>query len=158
MPPVLIQMLEKFEAELRRNAVSEENCRWLAGCGLTVDRMAAPGSTIQALQSRQADNRPSTQEEARNEAESQKDQEYKKAKNFCDNNQPDPFRKRYENRCAFLSDTINHAQKCVDLYNDWDHKWLPGRHDDKIASWDNRINNFKEEYNKSCTDKSDKFN
>jgi uncharacterized protein RhaS with RHS repeats len=41
MPPVLIQMLDKLEAELRRNAVSEENLRWLAGCGLTVERMAA---------------------------------------------------------------------------------------------------------------------
>ncbi|ECI6492908.1 RHS repeat protein, partial [Salmonella enterica subsp. enterica] len=126
--------------------------------GILISFFLGAGSTIQALQSRQADNRPGTQEEARNEAESQKDQEYKKAKNFCDNNQPDPFRKRYENRCAFLSDTINHAQKCVNLYNDWDHKWLPGRHDDKIASWENRINNFKEEYNKTCTDKSGKFN
>ncbi|MFJ2974565.1 RHS element core protein [Kluyvera sp. NPDC087067] len=41
MPPVLVQMLDKLEAELRCNAVSEENRRWLAGCGLTVDRMAA---------------------------------------------------------------------------------------------------------------------
>ncbi|MFJ2974759.1 RHS repeat-associated core domain-containing protein, partial [Kluyvera sp. NPDC087067] len=41
MPPVLIQMLDKLEAELRHNAVSEENRRWLAGCGLTVERMAA---------------------------------------------------------------------------------------------------------------------
>ncbi|UGS42588.1 Protein RhsD [Pseudocitrobacter corydidari] len=126
--------------------------------GIFLSFLLGAGSTIQALQSRQTDNRPNTQEDARNEAELQKDREYKKAKTFCDNKQPDPFRKRYENRCAFLSDTINHAQKCIDLYNDWDYKWFPGRHDDKISSWENRINNFKGEYNKTCIDKSNKLN
>ncbi|EAY9565644.1 RHS repeat protein, partial [Salmonella enterica] len=126
--------------------------------GIIFSFLLGAGSTIQAQQSRQADNRPSTQEEARNEAESQKDQEYQKAKKFCDNKQPEPFRKRYENQCAFLSDKINHAQKCVDLYNDWDNKWFPGRHDEKITSWENRINNLKEEYEKACTDKSNEFN
>lgn len=72
---------------------------------------------------------------------------------FCDNKQPDPNTKRNENKCAFLSNNINHAQKCIDLYEYWDFKWFPGRHDSKLLSWENRKNNLKEEYMKICTDK-----
>ncbi|EDS6428366.1 type IV secretion protein Rhs [Salmonella enterica subsp. enterica] len=40
-PAELVQMLNRLESELRAGKVSEENCRWLAQCGLTVERMAA---------------------------------------------------------------------------------------------------------------------
>ncbi|EMR5621135.1 RHS repeat protein, partial [Salmonella enterica] len=40
-PAELVVMLDRLEGEIRRNAVSEESHRWLAGCGLTVEQMAA---------------------------------------------------------------------------------------------------------------------
>ncbi len=41
LPAELVQILNRLESELRAGKVSEENCRWLAQCGLTVERMAA---------------------------------------------------------------------------------------------------------------------
>lgn len=39
--PELVQMLNTLEAEIRRDQVSEYSQAWLAGCGLTVEQMAA---------------------------------------------------------------------------------------------------------------------
>ena len=41
LPAELVQMLNRLESELRAAKVSEENCRWLALCGLTVEWMAS---------------------------------------------------------------------------------------------------------------------
>ncbi|EGK9461179.1 RHS repeat protein, partial [Escherichia coli] len=38
-PPVLVQMLDRLESEILADRVSEESCRWLASCGLTVEQM-----------------------------------------------------------------------------------------------------------------------
>ncbi|MEG2568220.1 MAG: RHS repeat-associated core domain-containing protein, partial [Acinetobacter sp.] len=40
-PAELVRMLDRLEDEIRQNAVSEESRAWLAGCGLTVEQMAA---------------------------------------------------------------------------------------------------------------------
>ncbi|MGK9175863.1 RHS domain-containing protein, partial [Yokenella regensburgei] len=40
-PPELVAMLDRLEGELRAGAVSTESHQWLAGCGLTPERMAA---------------------------------------------------------------------------------------------------------------------
>ncbi|MGK9172617.1 RHS domain-containing protein [Yokenella regensburgei] len=40
-PPELVAMLDRLEGELRAGAVSAESHQWLAGCGLTPERMAA---------------------------------------------------------------------------------------------------------------------
>ena len=40
-PAELVRMLDRLEDEIRQNAVSEESWAWLAGCGLTVEQMAA---------------------------------------------------------------------------------------------------------------------
>ncbi len=72
--------------------------------------------------------------------------EYEQAKNFCDNQQPRPT----GNACADLSAWIDHAERCVALMNAWDQKWLPGRHDPKVATWQNRLQNLKDEHNRRC--------
>ncbi|EIX6435681.1 RHS repeat protein [Salmonella enterica] len=40
-PAELVRMLDRLEAEIRQDAVSEESHHWLAQCGLTVEQMAA---------------------------------------------------------------------------------------------------------------------
>jgi len=40
-PPELVAMLDRLEGELRAGTVSAESHQWLAGCGLTPERMAA---------------------------------------------------------------------------------------------------------------------
>jgi RHS repeat-associated protein len=74
--------------------------------------------------------------------------EYEHAKRFCDT-PPEPGR----NDCATLSRQINHAQACVKLYQDWDAKWLPGRHAQKISEWSSRLNTLKMTHRINCTTK-----
>ena len=74
-------------------------------------------------------------------------QEYERAKNFCDNQKPPES----SNKCSDLSRQIEHAKKCIRLYSEWDKKWLPGRHDEKLQTWNNRLNNhLKPDYQKQC--------
>ncbi len=83
------------------------------------------------------------------EEEAQKQEEYELAKDFCDNQKPEPGR----NDCATLSKLIEHAEQCVSMYEAWDNKWKPGDHAEKIMGWKNRINNLKEEHRRRCTNK-----
>ena len=78
----------------------------------------------------------------------QRQAEYERAKNFCDSPPP-----QTGNECSDLSKAIDHAERCVSLYETWDAKWLPGRHSEKISSWKNRIQNLKDEHNRKCTNK-----
>lgn len=71
--------------------------------------------------------------------------EYSKAKRFCDTPPPPGG-----SDCSTLSRQIDHAEQCIDLYEAWDEKWLPGRHDEKIAGWKNRLQNLKDEHNRKC--------
>lgn len=41
LPPGVVARLDRLEGELRAGVVSEESRQWLAGCGLTPERMAA---------------------------------------------------------------------------------------------------------------------
>ena len=40
-PAELVRILDRLEGEIRRNQITEESREWLAGCGLTVEQMAA---------------------------------------------------------------------------------------------------------------------
>ncbi|NMV37953.1 RHS repeat domain-containing protein [Ralstonia insidiosa] len=79
---------------------------------------------------------------------SSRQSEYRKAKDFCDD-PPDPG----SNECATLSKQIDHAKQCIALYSDWDAKWLPGRHDEKIQGWRTRLSNLITDHQKRCTTK-----
>ncbi|OJA86592.1 type VI secretion system tip protein TssI/VgrG [Burkholderia ubonensis] len=74
--------------------------------------------------------------------------EYEYAKGFCDTPPPPGG-----NECSTLSRQIDHAEKCIKLYEAWDQKWLPGRHDQKLAGWKNRLQNLKDDHNRKCTQK-----
>jgi RHS repeat-associated protein len=71
--------------------------------------------------------------------------EYERAKNFCDS-EPPPG----QNDCSTLSKEIDHANQCIAFYEQWDSKWLPGRHAKKIQTWKNRLKNLKDEHNQKC--------
>ncbi|KAA0260851.1 RHS repeat-associated core domain-containing protein, partial [Hafnia alvei] len=77
-----------------------------------------------------------------------KDTEYKRAKSFCDK-KPE----KGNSDCASLSKAIDHAKLCASLYESWDNKWLPGRHDIKIQERKNRIKILSEQHRKECTNK-----
>jgi type VI secretion system secreted protein VgrG len=102
----------------------------------------AAGDSAQAQQSNATQPPAATQNPARQA-------EYLYAKNFCDDNQPPPT----GNECSDLSRQIDHAEACIALYQAWDAKWLPGRHDEKIQTWQNRLNNLKDEHKLKCTNK-----
>ncbi|WP_164503707.1 RHS repeat domain-containing protein [Pleionea sediminis] len=74
-------------------------------------------------------------------------QEYERAKNFCDGGPPEG-----SNDCSSLSKKIDHAEQCIDFYEQWDAKWLPGRHAQKIQGWRNRLENAKREHNARCAE------
>ena len=102
----------------------------------------AAGDSAQAQQSNATQPPAATQNPARQA-------EYLYAKNFCDDNQPPPT----GNECSDLSRQIDHAEACIALYQARDAKWLPGRHDEKIQTWQNRLNNLKDEHMLKCTNK-----
>ena len=97
------------------------------GAGAVLATAATSGSTQQS-QARQA--------------------EYEKAKNFCDTPPP-----QGGDECSNLSKAIDHAEQCVGLYEQWDSKWLPGRHAQKLNTWKQRIQNLKAEHKRKCTNK-----
>jgi len=78
----------------------------------------------------------------------QRQAEYKFAKDFCDNK--GPRQKPGQNYCSYLSEKIDHAEQCIALYEEWDNKWLKGRHADKIQTWKNRVNKAKAEHKRKC--------
>jgi type VI secretion system secreted protein VgrG len=89
-----------------------------------------------------------TQTAASSAASVERQAEYVQAKNFCDTPPPPGG-----NECATLSSQIDHAKKCINLYEAWDSKWFPGRHSDKIQTWTNRLDNLKAEHKQKCTNK-----
>ena len=85
-----------------------------------------------------------------NEAASNKlrQTEYERAKKFCDT-QVMPER----NDCTAISSKIDHAKNCIKLYQAWDKKWYPGRHDAKLKTWNNRLDSLKEYHQNHCVNK-----
>ncbi|MDH4188443.1 MAG: RHS repeat-associated core domain-containing protein, partial [Nitrospira sp.] len=81
-------------------------------------------------------------------SDAQRQAEWDRAKNFCDR-APSPG----SNDCSTLSQLIDHAKKCIELYEAWDRRWSPGRHAEKIQTWRNRLDNLKEEHRKKCSNK-----
>jgi type VI secretion system secreted protein VgrG len=112
---------------------------WIGAEAAGAAALATPGDTSHT----QADAQPPpvTQDSARQA-------EYQYAKNFCDTPPPPG-----SNDCSTLSRQIDHAEACIALYQAWDAKWLPGRHDTKIQDWQNRLNNLKAEHKAKCTNK-----
>jgi type VI secretion system secreted protein VgrG len=81
-------------------------------------------------------------------SDTQRQRDYDLAKRFCDSPAP-----AGSNPCATLHNQIEHALKCIALYEAFDAKWAPGRHADKIASWKNRLQNLKDQHKRDCTNK-----
>jgi len=78
----------------------------------------------------------------------QRQAEYDAIKSKCDRS---PFGPRQD--CSALSKKLTRTKWCVRKFQDWDDKWLKGRHDDKISYWLKRIKNLIEAYNRKCTNK-----
>ena len=89
--------------------------------------------------------------DAEEPAATQRQREYDYMKDFCDNQIPQSSPDVH--RCSTLSAKIDHAERCVALYEAWDEKWLPGRHSQKISEWKTRTENVKEEHRRRCTTK-----
>ena len=53
--------------------------------------------------------------------------------------------------CGPLSRAIHHALAVITRYKAWDARWFPGRHAQKIADWEKRLQNLKDEHNRKCT-------
>ncbi|MCP2732377.1 RHS repeat-associated core domain-containing protein, partial [Limnofasciculus baicalensis] len=53
--------------------------------------------------------------------------------------------------CGPLSRNIHHAKAVIFRYRAWDALWFPGRHVQKIADWERRLENLKKEHNRNCT-------
>jgi RHS repeat-associated protein len=78
----------------------------------------------------------------------QRQQEYMRAKRFCDTPPPPG-----DNKCSTLSKQIDHAKEVIQLYQDWDSKWQSGRHSDKIDDWKRRLENLKKDHKDNCSNK-----
>ena len=78
----------------------------------------------------------------------QRQKEYERAKNYCDTPPEEGA-----NECSTLSRQIDRAENCINLYEQWDARWSPGRHSDKIDTWRQRLKNLKEEHRSKCTQK-----
>jgi RHS repeat-associated protein len=78
----------------------------------------------------------------------QRQKDYMRAKRFCDTPPP-----AGGNECSNLAKQIAHAKEVIRLYQEWDSKWLPGRHSDKLNDWKQRLENLKKEHNDKCTNK-----
>ncbi|MEQ1698414.1 MAG: FG-GAP-like repeat-containing protein [Hyphomicrobiaceae bacterium] len=78
-------------------------------------------------------------------ADDQRQTDYLRAKDYC--NTPPP---ENNNRCSFLSSAIDRTKNCIDLYKKWDDKYEKNRHDPKIATFEQRLKNLKEEAYKRC--------
>lgn len=83
-----------------------------------------------------------------NYADPQRQREYDRAKDFCDK-PPDAT----DDECSDLSRAIDHAEKCIELYEAWDSRWEPGRHSDKIVQRQSRVQRLKVEYQRRCAQK-----
>lgn len=84
----------------------------------------------------------------KNEDNDIKEQEYQLAKQFCDT----PVSPQ-SSKCATLHLQMQHAKRCIELYQLWDAKWKPGRHATKIKSWENRLKSLKDLAKKECLPK-----
>lgn len=78
----------------------------------------------------------------------QRGREHKRAKDFCDSTPP-----LGENECSNISKQIDHAKKCIELYENWDERWQPGRHNPKLDTWKQRLQNLKDAHRRRCTEK-----
>ncbi|MCO7225747.1 RHS repeat-associated core domain-containing protein [Pleionea sp. CnH1-48] len=72
--------------------------------------------------------------------------EYERAKGYCDS-------KPRGDSCSSLSKQIDHAKQCIKFYKQFDAKWNPGRHTEKIETWGLRLANLKGKYKKKCAPK-----
>lgn len=121
-----------------------------------VDRMSPPGyapsySPMYAKPGYEGGDRSRGDPDAARRRESNaglRQSEYENAKNFCDTPPPSG-----SNDCSTLSKQIDHAEQCIKMYETWDNRWLPGRHDEKLSGWRNRLENLKNTHKAKYTQK-----
>jgi RHS repeat-associated protein len=69
-------------------------------------------------------------------------------KAFCDTPvQPGP------DFCTTLLKQITHTEKCMEMIEEWDRKYQPGRHESRIQDLKNRLKKLQDKYNHVCCNK-----
>jgi RHS repeat-associated protein len=72
-------------------------------------------------------------------------EEYRKYKQFC--NAPPP---NTGDRCTDLLNKAEYLFRCANMKDNWDKKWLPGRHKEAIAQMRDAAKNYLSLFAKSC--------
>jgi RHS repeat-associated protein len=98
----------------------------LAGGAAMAAILSVPGSTEQA--------KPT---ELTPEQEAARDAEHKRYKQRCEEKPPTGL-----GGCDLLRWLLQQARDCRDMRQQWDDRWMPGRHAQAIREWTNRIRNL----------------
>ena len=106
-------------------------------------RADAPGPEVSMAQA--ASNSQSVAATSERQDEDRRQAEYERARDYCGSQPPEG-----DNECSTLSRKIDHAKRCIELYEAWDARWKPGDHVNKINSFQNRLRNLKEEHQRKC--------
>jgi type VI secretion system secreted protein VgrG len=121
--------------------------------GSTADENGADASDNEGSSGASTGSNEGAGEEENSASEAdQRQEEYENAKNYCDSPPKKPGNGATQNElCSYLSSAIGHSEECTSRYQDWDAKWFPGRHAEKILGWQKRTQNLKAEHNLKCT-------
>ena len=80
-----------------------------------------------------------------NSEDIEKQKDYEKYKNPCDNNPKlEDFNGDY---CAYLKSAIEHKKHCIELIEEWDRKWGK-RHTQKIRDFKRTLRNLEKKLKK----------
>ena len=72
-------------------------------------------------------------------------EEYRKYKQFCNNPPPETGE-----RCTDLLNRAEYLFRCAKMKDDWDGKWLPGRHKSDIADMREAAKRYLADHARSC--------
>lgn len=75
----------------------------------------------------------------------QRQREYEQYKNICNQPQPPGL-----DKCEAAKWRLNKAKQCKQLRQQWDDKWMPGRHSQAIQEMENAIRNAEADIQKYC--------
>lgn len=83
-----------------------------------------------------------------NDREIQREDEYQNYKNRCGQSPPGGL-----SACDKLRWQLQQAKDCRDLRQSWDDNWYPGRHEQAINDWNNRVNRLQRRISQECCGK-----